>query len=156
MGGLSKLFTGGGTALVSSTKAGKLDANTVMAAQKGQVTPDNPTSWNHLAVPIPNGARQFNASESQAIVSAAAEAKAKVAMTKDTYKALRDMSGAYCEANVAHEQTRRTVAVHSFVSAEERAKSAGVLQGLRPQYAAVQRKLEGHRAKAEGRIKAFA
>lgn len=156
MGGLSKLFTGGSTALVSSTKAGNLDANTVMAAQPGQITPDKPGSWKHLAVPIPNGARQFNSTESQSIIFAAAEAEAKEVMTTQAYAAIRKMSNAYRKANVAHEQTRRVVAVDSCISAKERATSAGVLQGLRPEFAAAQRKLDGHRARAEGAIKAFA
>ena len=156
MGGLSKLFTGGGTALVNSTKAGNLDANTVMAAQTGQITPDKPGSWKHLAVPIPSGARQFSATEHQAILSAAAEAQAKEKFTDETYASIRKMSKSYRKANVAHEETRRAVAIDSCLSAKERAESAGLLHDLRPQIASSQRRLEGRRAKAEGAIKAYA
>lgn len=158
MGTISNLLTTGrmGTALINSTKAGNLDAATVMTAQSGQITPENPGSWQHLTVPIPSQSKQFSATESQQILSAAAEAEAKEGITAQTYAAIRKMSNSFRKANVAHEQTRRVVAVDSCVSATERATSAGLLHELRPVYAQAQRKLDGHKAKAQGAIKAYA
>lgn len=158
MGAISNLITTGrtGTALINTTRAGSLDAATVMAAQPGQITPDNPGNWQHLSVPIPAKAQQFSATESQRILSAAAEAKAKETITVQTYAAIRQMSGSLRRANVAHEQTRRVVAADTCVSATEKATSAGLLHELRPVYAAAQRKLDGHKARAQGAIKAYA
>lgn len=158
MGAISNLITTGrtGTALINSTKAGNLDATTVMAAQAGQITPDNPGSWQHLSVPIPGKAKQFSATESQNILRAAAEAEARESFTTQAYSAIRKMSKSLRKANVAHEQTRRAVAIDTCVSTTEKATSAGLLHELQPVYAAAQRKLDEHKAKAQGAIKAYA
>jgi len=156
MGFLSKLAGGSAPALINQTKAGNLNASTVMATQPGQITPDQPGSWKQLAVPIPNGARQFSATEAQAIAMSSAEAKVKQEFTKQAYKSIREMSTAFTEANVDHEATRRTVARHTLKSTEAKALSAATLHEQRPAYAKAQRMVELFHARAEGAIKALA
>lgn len=156
MGFLSKLSGSSAPALINPTKGGNLSASKVMELQAGQVSPDQPGNWKQLAVPIPSGARQFTASESQAIVRASAEAQAKRMATKQTYKAIRDMSTAYTEANVEHEITRRKVACDTLTSVEAKAASAATLHGLRPSYGKAQRTIELFQARADGAIAALA
>ncbi len=156
MGFLTKLSGGSAPALINATKGGNLSASKVMELQPGQISPDQPGNWKQLAVPIPSGARQFNSSESQAIIRASAEAKVKRESTKQTYQALREMSTAYTEANVDHEVTRRKVACDTLKSVEAKAASAATLHGLRPGFGQSQRMIEHYQAKADGAIAALA
>lgn len=153
MGFLSTL--GKSKGLVTATKAHNLEASQVMATQSGQITPDKPGSWKHLVVPMPNEARQFNAAESNVLIQRAAQVKAQTAATSLGYKAIRDISRGFTEANVDHETTRRVLATGTLESTKAKAQSAGHLQELRPAYAQAQRRLESFAAAAEGQILAM-
>jgi len=153
MGFLSAI--GKSKGLVSTTKANNLDATHVMATQAGEISPDKPGSWKHLAVPMPRESRQFNAAESNALAQRAAQVKAQVATTTSGYKAIRDISRGFTQANVDHETTRRVLATGTLESTKAKAASAGHLHELRPSYGQAQRRLELYAAAADGAIAAM-
>ena len=153
MGFLSTL--GKSKGLVNATKAGNLEASHVMATQPGEITPDKPGSWKHLAVPMPTQVRQFTAAESNALAHKAAQTKAQVASTTAGYKAIRDISRGFTQANVDHETTRRVLATGTLESTKAKAASASHLHQLRPAYGQAQRGLELYAAAADGAIAAM-
>lgn len=142
-------------ALVPATKASNLTAAQVMAAQPGQITPDKSGSWEHLVVPMPGKVQQFNAAQAQALVAKAAQVKAQQAFTTAGYKAIRQISDGFTQANVEHEGARRVLATGAAVSTDAKAHSAAHIQRLRPVYGQAQRKIELFEAAADGAIAAM-
>lgn len=154
MGALLNLAKGA-KHLTNLSKAKGLDATTVMSVAQGAVTPDKPGSWEHLAVPMPTKARQFTVAEANALTEHATRTTAQQEATARGYKAVRDMSRAFTQANVEHEKTRRVLASNTFEGTAEKVKSAAHLHQLRPGYAQGQRSLEFFAAQAEGSIAAL-